>query len=298
MGRPIETVLEPEQIVKREETVTVQRPVYMKRVEREERFVVRRPVVQRLRARNRTSFAARCMKRPSARSGLSCSPGLRNSQARRARDRAPGGGRAGRAVANLHRADAGHDVSARRQWVRHVSAVPQVAYMPQQVVRRMPIETVRYVDEQQVRRVPIQTLRYVEQQEVRQGAVPNAALRRRAPVTRKVPVETVTYVEEQVVAKVPTVVCRFETRQEVRRVPVVATCVEYASWAAFLRSLTLPTRRRESSAQPPHVGEPTPAPTLQDNGQPQPRAAGRPTSARGKSRADAREAQASGRKKQ
>jgi hypothetical protein len=284
VARPIEMVIE------REETVTVQRPVY-ETVEREERFVVRRPVVER--SEREESYIVR-------------RPVLETSE------------REERFVVQkpvYETADRDERVIVRRPVVERAeqlqtysvqmpittyrlvdsgcgtcTRLPEVTYAPQQVVRRVPIETVRYVDEVQVRKVPIQTVRYVEQQEVRK--VPVQTLRYvEERVVRKVPVETVTYVEEQVVRKVPTVVCRIETRQEVRRVPLIGqayvesplgglpaaigsdACQPAAAPGATGQTFSGPAKSTD------HVGAPTPAPALQGNDQPQSREAGRPAAA-------------------
>ena len=260
MGEETVTVQTPVyETVEREERVTVRKPV-LQRSEREESYIVRRPVVETAEREERV-----VVERPV------CETVEREEQVTVLRPVVVQSER-------LQTYTALRPVTTYRLGTTACgtcAAIPQVSYVPQQVVQRVPVQTVQYVAQQEVRRTPVQRVRDVQQQEVRK--VPVQTVRYvEERVVRKVPVETLTYVDEQIVRKVPTVVCRMETRQEVRRVPVLesacpVTCeadtaiVPGGSQAAAVTGRTF-ADQSTAAGQAPSVGEPTSKPSLNGTG--------------------------------
>ena len=119
--------------------------------------------------------------------------------------------------------------------------VSRTRYVPETVVRQVPIQTTTYQDRIEVRKVPIQVQKMVRQTEVRK--VPVTVQK---PVTKirveKVPVERIVrYQDEEVVRRVPVKELTYERVEKVEPYEV-QTC----KWVAETREIQVPrtVRRR------------------------------------------------------
>jgi hypothetical protein len=114
-----------------------------------------------------------------------------------------------------------------RVWQPNVVAqqVPQTSFVPQVMVRKVPVQVCRMVEEQLVRKVPVQVCRMVQEEHVRN--VPVTTYRQVVErVEQQTPIQVCKMVEEEHVRRIPVTTCRMVTEEHVEQIPVQVCTME------------------------------------------------------------------------